>query len=1229
MNTLRRLFAQRLGSVFFVLTVVASAVAETPGIRLEPAVVRVLPAEESEDDGYWPWLVSYRSKRSEAHRRIDEIRFELGLLAQDVRSLRAQWLRYLYLDNQTVRTAEFAPGWSDYFDAWLETDSVDVEAEIEDAYYRWTGGFLGAPIHTRGARSDEAVVGASATAAYRRLRDQTRSKINATEARQRALIDEALSLHRALEESARGQAAKSGDRRPSIGEELGALEGERPLVELELYDAAEWYRDDQLDALVEKVGGYLEPLEEQATLVRAKRQLALAASDEERIQLQLISPLKQPPDSVLIMASRTARLEAVLALRRVLEINPNNAEARQMLRREEMDWIERLSQRVQREKQLSMGDFHSYLSARGFPTDDPASLWDAAYDYAVAMWGMGPIALSAGIVGLPEAQAEATAADQMQAARHLTSLMTVAKLLRNGVPLTEIPSLSREQFEEAITLRSAGGRALPGNQATVLFVELKQTLADLPALARLASRDPVGFVEEVNLDFGGRFYKSIDPSYQSYEWFGDLLNVKNVVTIWGPGAVVRAGGQFAGQRVTGALVSGSELAAAPNVTVVDAVVRGARLDRMAQALGATATGRRLAASWRTLASYRQAGGATGALNTSAQLTAAGLLFGGVSVAADQYNVPGGALLVDLLAEMTGSQLLTEALSKGATRLDDLLAKTDEFAQILGRTETRLAEQRALADEIREFVDAETVDMARTETVDMATATTVDMARATTVDVARLDTISARLPPPPPSPSPLTGASSDSIDNSLRQTVDALETGDASEATLALTAVERMLQQAEEGVESASRRLASARQALRSTQNLSPSSVAASSAPIDPIDLFETPPDFWQPDLYRDRTVGPLLRAGDLALQDGDFIAAAENFRSAADLARQRPNPGAFTRHLTLAEERLALVAAARRDRNLIESYREAMEAAVVPDITDSTVSGLLTRFDNGLARPVTDAEEVISRRLGEGGGRAASIRSANAVSEITGDDGLRYVVKRALPKGGESVEELEQVLAMEAACAELARLSGIPASPTRYLPDRGLLITRAVDNPVQIANLPESTLVALKDDYARQRAFRAWIGDSDGHFGNQLVSQSGRLVQIDFDLATFTHFSRHIAGAGGDAEGLLWTVSTIHQSYRSHGPYGWIARMDELTRFEDMRETVEQIVELASVERSLQAAGGKGPIWNIVNNAGYKNVDEAVEVLLQRADKLEEVLTNVFDKQLVHLGAVLGWEVAA
>ena len=75
-----------------------------------------------------------------------------------------------------------------------------------------------------------------------------------------------------------------------------------------------------------------------------------------------------------------------------------------------------------------------------------------------AWWGLGPIALTAGIYNVPGTQAQLVDIVQTQAATNLIALNTIIRLIKNGVPLTEISSVTADTLRHKVSLRQADDR---------------------------------------------------------------------------------------------------------------------------------------------------------------------------------------------------------------------------------------------------------------------------------------------------------------------------------------------------------------------------------------------------------------------------------------------------------------------------------------------------------------------------------------------------------------------------------------------------------------------------------------------------------------------------------------------------------------------------------------------------------------------------------------------------
>ena len=112
----------------------------------------------------------------------------------------------------------------------------------------------------------------------------------------------------------------------------------------------------------------------------------------------------------------------------------------------------------------------------------------------------------------------------------------------------------------------------------------------------------------------------------------------------------------------------------------------------------------------------------------------------------------------------------------------------------------------------------------------------------------------------------------------------------------------------------------------------------------------------------------------------------------------------------------------------------------------------------------------------------------------------------------------------EAATAELARRVDIKAAAVRKVDGRNLSIQRNVIGKKEMYELGEGEFLSFQDEFAKQRVFRAWLGDADGHFHNLVRSKDGELWQIDFDRVNLEGEFIELAHGvpfDGDPKGLV------------------------------------------------------------------------------------------------------------
>jgi hypothetical protein len=175
--------------------------------------------------------------------------------------------------------------------------------------------------------------------------------------------------------------------------------------------------------------------------------------------------------------------------------------------------------------------------------------------------------------------------------------------------------------------------------------------------------------------------------------------------------------------------------------------------------------------------------------------------------------------------------------------------------------------------------------------------------------------------------------------------------------------------------------------------------------------------------------------------------------------------------------------------------------------------------------------------------------------------------------------------------------------------------------------LCEPQILALKDEMARLRAFRLWLGDCDGHMGNYRFLADGHLAPIDFGYAQLSDVLalRQMGNTNPKSQEELLTqalnfagwLDTAAQKGARVTPvqmasYKWVDRIDATLNYDDMEKTVEAIQGLCSrnggddLKALLRQAHPPG--------AAPETIDEAFKVLTERAKVLDKVLQTRFQK---------------
>lgn len=402
---------------------------------------------------------------------------------------------------------------------------------------------------------------------------------------QKKLIDHTIKSHGKLVTQAKAQSKKSDDKRLTLISEIERLESSHKTLPLFLYDYAAWYAPDQLPQLIKDFIAK-EPLDRDLEfLLRAKAKVGDAEELERKAFAERLRPsydnrqrllfaratIKGDPLGYLAarasvnailttvttadvyqMTSQTQRLDAIALLREILRTNRHHSEAKALLLQQELYWLKRIAQKIEGQSAMAMSAFSMYLANRGFDPIQREGWWPWLKDYGGAIWGLGPISSFAGVPGidLPGANAELVGAQAMEAAKHRIALMSFLRLSKAGRTLAEIKAMKPVELVKVLQAYWELTDNFPPQRRqamTRMAVDIHSTLRDLRDLNRLSTDhgDRFGFAQDVNEFFAMDYFVPVDSRYQSFEWFGDILNVHNLVTFWGPGAITKVGGRWA------------------------------------------------------------------------------------------------------------------------------------------------------------------------------------------------------------------------------------------------------------------------------------------------------------------------------------------------------------------------------------------------------------------------------------------------------------------------------------------------------------------------------------------------------------------------------------------------------------------------------------------------------------------------------------------------------------
>jgi hypothetical protein len=470
--------------------------------------------EEQPADDYYEWLAEFNTKLfPQAQTQTGDIRSLLTDLAALEDSYLRKFQTLLLLDYQAYKPLSQEKDLLDHF--W------DVIRQRRDTTL-------------------DPTITKTALAALRDAREEIRVKKAAIAPLKRQLIDEGLKIMKQLLEKADVAGIRFRERHPEIKQTISFLKDKCDLLRLELYDAAKIYEGDGFSKLMSELGFGPGTEQELRELLRAKGALARAGGFERRMALLAASPTGLQPDSENEMKAKRAKAEALDALDTLLKVNPGNKEAGFMRQAIELSFVEAIAAKLDHEKQASLLAYQKFFEDRGFSTEDPGGWWSGFFEGVYAWTGMGPVS---SILGWAKAieTADATDIQQTAIAKHHVALLAIRKLLRNGMPLQKIRTITPAEMERGMSVATANKSSLPEGKIRQLCKDIHETFAELGDLRALAEGRRDEFIEL----HPKAYYDLIQPEKSRGEFWTDFFFSPLSLVGWcGPGAITKVEGTW-------------------------------------------------------------------------------------------------------------------------------------------------------------------------------------------------------------------------------------------------------------------------------------------------------------------------------------------------------------------------------------------------------------------------------------------------------------------------------------------------------------------------------------------------------------------------------------------------------------------------------------------------------------------------------------------------------------
>jgi len=1143
--------------------------------RGAPSIVAGLP-----DDGYHDWLVRFNQQREKTEERLQAIGIELRTLLGEQKALHAKWFKLQWMDMK----------------AW-PADLSDHDDLLEAA-----GRFIGRVLVTGGRDIPiQPTIHKHVLEELKRLRDAIQPQIEKSKREQAALITEGTRISKQLVESADVQTVASRENDQHLAEVKRTLEHMRDKHDLNrlcMLDTAGWHGTPEMQQLLDELKFASNGARETAKVLEAKSWHARAKSLDLRLAVSIISPNPVQPNSQPELEAHAARMEAMRALHEALAIAPKSIQARTLLKEIELELLPWIQRKLERDRSLSMAGFHRYLTNRGYRAGEAKDWWDGFKELNSVFWGSSPITLGGGLNWSGTNSTASTVADetiliQESVAKNQVSIFAIQRLIRSGLSLKEIRNVTDDQILERLAFQTFERKELDRAKARRICLDIHETFAELYDLRALASGD----IEEFQKFLQRNYYSSFDGSKTWSESIGDIFTSPGGLLMFlGPSAVVKVNGKWFALVPTG---EAALLGNAPRLeTVRDVFATTLRLEELGRRLSSTRLGGMLANA--VVADRAFLAGISGAerifVRGGSRLAATVLIYCGAAELAEESGVPGLRLLVDAIGALTAEEMAADILSRNSGPIRKLLGKCDEFAGVLAREEAELLQFAKAAGQL-EAIQKRLAGRAKPGALPAPDA----------AELKLLEEAVAALPPPKQGTLKVAGTDKkEDAKGTLKAAAEALKKGDTAEAGRALGGAKVLQTEMKQTLDAYGLALAKARENLSKNPVLRQITAAEQLKAIK--EIPGNPPLFAPVGGYPSGPAGIMLKHGDEAVQKGKLDEALDFYRQAAHEARTSQADEA----LKIIESRLALLSDAQAQAQSFVNRGAARAPPAAKALEQQNVDEMLANIAANRLKVIPNPK-----------------RSANDVYFIqnAAGDKLEFVFK-ALDDVDAVACEVFAPLAGNALGLSSASARRMKMKVPRLKDGKEVLVNgRQVIDEVEgflvraaegkeMMELTEATLLALKDDYAQQRVLRLWLGDTDGHLRNMLVTPEGRLMPIDFDFGSLKKdgFLRQAGVSTSSQKEFLENALNFPAAIRQHAPghasaplYTWLDRIDGMLSYDEMAGMVKKIKELCA-----DRGGDKLKDMlrqSLPNEAAVK---EAFEALTERAGLLEEVLKKKF-----------------